>query len=120
MPPQLMRGVLLASSVLIPLLVSEAWAQTALPQIVVEAPQRPPPARPKPAPRPAVTPVQPDANAVIATQNTQLDVARENLSPRVGTSTFDMNRAFIETLPQGTDGPIDKVLLQAPGLSKAP
>jgi len=113
-----MRGVLLASSSLIPLLVSEAWAQTALPQIVVEAPQRPPPARPKPAPRPAVTPVQPDANAVIATQNTQLDVVRENLSPRVGTSTFDMNRAFIETLPQGTDGPIDKVLLQAPGISQ--
>jgi len=118
MPLQIMRGVLLASSSLIPLLVSEAWAQTALPQIVVEAPQRPPPARPKPAPRPAVTPVQPDANAVIATQNTQLDVARENLSPRVGTSTFDMNRAFIETLPQGTDGPIDKVLLQAPGISQ--
>jgi len=118
MPLQIMRGVLLASSSLIPLLVSEAWAQTALPQIVVEAPQRPPPARPKPAPRPAVTPVQPDANAVIATQNTQLDVVRENLSPRVGTSTFDMNRAFIETLPQGTDGPIDKVLLQAPGISQ--
>ena len=118
MPPHIMRGVLLASSSLIPLLVSEAWAQTALPQIVVEAPQRPPPARPKPAPRPAVTPVQPDANAVIATQNTQLDVVRENLSPRVGTSTFDMNRAFIETLPQGTDGPIDKVLLQAPGISQ--
>src|SRR3974377_216478 len=118
MPLQIMRGVLLASSSLIPLLVSEAWAQTALPQIVVEAPQRPPPPRPKPAPRPAVTPVQPDANAVIATQNTQLDVARENLSPRVGTSTFDMNRAFIETLPQGTDGPIDKVLLQAPGISQ--
>jgi outer membrane receptor protein involved in Fe transport len=118
MPPQVMRGVLLASSGLIPLLVSESWAQTALPQIVVEAPQRPPPARPKPAPRPTVTPVQPDANAVIATQNTQLDVARENLSPRVGTSTFDMNRAFIETLPQGTDGPIDKVLLQAPGISQ--
>ena len=118
MPLQIIRGVLLASSSLIPLLVSEAWAQTALPQIVVEAPQRPPPARPKPAPRPAVTPVQPDANAVIATQNTQLDVARENLSPRVGTSTFDMNRAFIETLPQGTDGPIDKVLLQAPGISQ--
>jgi hypothetical protein len=117
MPPQI-RGVLLASLSLMPLLVSEAWAQTALPQIVVEAPQRPPPARPKPAPRPAVTPVQPDANAVIATQNTQLDVARENLSPRVGTSTFDMNRAFIETLPQGTDGPIDKVLLQAPGISQ--
>jgi outer membrane receptor protein involved in Fe transport len=115
---QIMRGVLLASSSLLPLLVSEAWAQTALPQIVVEAPQRPPPARPKPNPRQAVTPVQPDTNAVIATQNTQLDVARENLSPRVGTSTFDMNRAFIETLPQGTDGPIDKVLLQAPGISQ--
>ena len=118
MPPQIIRGVLLTSSSLIPLLVSGAWAQTALPQIVVEAPQRPPPARPKPAPRPTVTQAQPDANAALSTQNTLLDAARENLSPRVGASTFDMNRAFIETLPQGTNGPIDKVLLQAPGISQ--
>ena len=29
-----------------------------------------------------------------------------------------MNRAFIETLPQGTDGSINKTLLQAPGVSQ--
>ena len=29
-----------------------------------------------------------------------------------------MNRAFIETLPQGTNGSINKVLLQAPGVSQ--
>ena len=29
-----------------------------------------------------------------------------------------MNRAFIDTLPQGTDAPVNKVLLQAPGVSQ--
>ena len=117
MSPQLMRGVLLANSSLMLLLVSEAWAQTALPEIVVEA-QRPTPPRPKTTPPPAVSQAQPDANAVLATQFTQFDVARDNLSPRFAASTFDMNRAFIETLPQGTNGSINKVLLQAPGVSQ--
>ena len=50
--------------------------------------------------------------------NTKFDMTRDNLSPRFGASTFDMNRAFIETLPQSTDGSINKVLLQAPGISQ--
>ena len=45
-------------------------------------------------------------------------MARDNLSPRFGASSFDMNRAFIETLPQGLNAPINSVLLQAPGVSK--
>ncbi len=43
----------------------------------------------------------------LASTNTKFDVARDNLSPRFGASSFDMNRAFIETLPQGTDAPIN-------------
>jgi outer membrane receptor protein involved in Fe transport len=112
MSPRIVPGLLLVSSSLIPLVVSEAQAQTALPEIVVQA-QRPAPPRPTTAPSP-----QPDSNATLAAQNTQFDIARDNLSPRMGASTFDMNRAFIETLPQGTDGSINKVLLQAPGVSQ--
>ena len=82
-----------------------------LPEVVVES-QRPAP------PRPAAPSRSADANSDIASANTKFDVARDNLSPRFGASTFDMNRAFIETLPQGTNGSINKVLLQAPGVSQ--
>jgi outer membrane receptor protein involved in Fe transport len=91
-------------------LVSAGHAQIALPEIVVEA-QRPAP------PRPATAPADQPASD-LAAANTRFDEARDNLSPRFGASTFDMNRAFIETLPQGTDGSINKVLLQAPGVSQ--
>ena len=87
-------------------------AQVVLQEIVVQA-QRPTPPRPS-----AATAPQGDSDATLANQNTQLDIARDNLSPRFGASTFDMNRAFIETLPQGTNGSINKVLLQAPGVTQ--
>ena len=108
------RGLTQAVSplVLIGALGATAQAQEVLPEIVVQA-QRPAPPRPITAPSPQL-----DSNATLAAQNAQLDVARDNLSPRFGASTFDMNRAFIETLPQGTDGSINKVLLQAPGVSQ--
>jgi len=112
MSPRIVRGLLLASSSLIPLVVSEGQAQTALPEIVVQA-QRPAPPRPTTVPSP-----QPDSNATLAAQNTQFDIARDNLSPRFGASTFDMNRAFIETLPGGANTPLNSVLLQAPGVSQ--
>jgi outer membrane receptor protein involved in Fe transport len=89
---------------------SIAGAQEVLPEIVVQA-QRPAPPRPTAAPaaRPKNDP---------ASTNTKFDVARDNLSPRFGASSFDMNRAFIETLPQGTDAPINSVLLQTPGVAQ--
>src|ERR1700688_1040137 len=91
-------------------LAGPAQAQVVLPEIVVEA-QRPAPPRPT-----TVPPAQ--WNSDLVTTNTQLDAVRDNLSPRFGASTFDMNRAFIDTLPQGTDGSINKVLLQAPGVAQ--
>jgi hypothetical protein len=74
-------------------------------EIVVEA-QHPAP------PRPMTTPAEWPATD-LATTNTHFDAARDNLSPRFRASTFDLNRAFIETLPQGTDGSINKVSLTA-------
>jgi outer membrane receptor protein involved in Fe transport len=98
--------------VLLGALAGAAQAQEVLPEIVVEG-QRPAPPRPTTAPPPQL-----DSNAILAAQNTQFDVARDNLSPRFGASSFDMNRAFIETLPQGTDTLINTVLLQAPGVAQ--
>jgi len=92
------------------MMASAAQAQVVLPPIDVES-QRPAPPRPTTAP-------QAQQNSDLATRNTQFDIARDNLSPRFGASSFDMNRAFIETLPQGTNGSINKVLLQAPGVSQ--
>ena len=119
------RRTLLSSSAL---LFALSWAEpvrsqdVALPEIVVEA-KRPAPPRRKTVPtlpRPATAPAapRPDPNAVLAGQNTQFDIARDNLSPRFGASSFDMNRAFIESLPQGSDGSINKALLQAPGVTQ--
>jgi outer membrane receptor protein involved in Fe transport len=110
------RAVLLSALPFLLLGVVEAAAQAQepaqvfLPPIDVES-QRPTP------PRPATAP-QALQNSDLATKNTQFDIARDNLSPRFGASSFDMNRAFIETLPQGTDGSINKVLLHAPGVSQ--
>ena len=96
--------------VLLGVLPGLADAQEVLPEIVVQA-QRPAPPRPTAAPA-----AQPKND--LASTNTKFDVARDNLSPRFGASSFDMNRAFIETLPQGTDAPINSVLLQAPGVAQ--
>jgi outer membrane receptor protein involved in Fe transport len=98
----------------LPFLVLGVWpglaaAQEVLPEIVVES-QRPAP------PRPAAAPTAQPKNDLAST-NTKFDIERDNLSPRFGASSFDMNRAFIETLPQGTDAPINSVLLQAPGVA---
>ncbi|MGH6725554.1 MAG: TonB-dependent receptor [Pseudolabrys sp.] len=86
-----------------------ARAQVTLPEIVVQS-QLPAPPRPQAAPA--------QAQSDVATTNTQLDVARDNLSPRFGASSFDLNRAAIEAMPQGVNTPIEKVLLQAPGVSQ--
>ncbi len=46
-----------------------------------------------------------------------LDQSRENLLPKIGATSYSINREAIETLPQGENTPIDKVILQAPGVS---
>ena len=103
-------GALLASVSPLAVLSAAQAQDVQLPEIVVQA-QRPAPPRPATPP-----PAQP--NSDLATQNAQFDVARDGLSPRFGASSFDMNRAAIESMPQGLDTPINKVLLQAPGVSQ--
>ncbi len=47
-----------------------------------------------------------------------LDRARDNnLLPKIGASTYTITRDTIEKLPQADNAPIDKVILQMPGVS---
>ena len=109
------RGLIRVASplLLIGMLAANAPAQETLelPEVVVQAP-RPAPPRPVAAPKPV------EPNTDLASRNTKFDEARDNLSPHFGTSSFSVDRAAIGALPQGTDAPIEKVLLQAPGISQ--
>ncbi len=50
--------------------------------------------------------------------NRQLDEARErNLLPGLGASSYALGAQALEALPQGANTPLDKVLLQVPGVS---
>jgi hypothetical protein len=60
----------------------------------------------------------PTANPTAFEKTTlSLNAARENLQPKIGASTYTMNREAIESLPQGDNTPADKVILQMPGVS---
>jgi len=50
--------------------------------------------------------------------NTRLDdTVEQQLQPKLGASSFAMDQAALQALPQGDNTPLDKVLLQAPGVS---
>jgi outer membrane receptor protein involved in Fe transport len=91
-----------------------------LPQIVVNAPKKLKPNRSAAAPRPAAQPIDATAAAQTALDNKMqgLDRARDNnLLPKIGASTYTITRDTIEKLPQADNAPIDKVILQMPGVS---
>ena len=51
-------------------------------------------------------------------ENEALDRSRDqNLLPKFGASTYNISQEAIEVLPQGKNTPLDKLLLQAPGVS---
>jgi outer membrane receptor protein involved in Fe transport len=99
-------------------------APTALPQIEVDAPRR---AQPPRRPRTRVTtgqrretpaaPPQSEAQ-VLAGKNEKFDEARRNIVAPTGAGSYEINRQAIEALPQGANATLDKVLLQAPGVSQ--
>ena len=92
-----------------------------LPQIVVSAPKSKPKLKPKPVAQPpqqsaqnAPTPAQ----AALDAKMNALDQARDNnLLPKFGASVSTITREAIESMPQGDNTPIDKVILQFPGVS---
>jgi outer membrane receptor protein involved in Fe transport len=97
---------------------------TTLPQIEVTAPRRAqPPRRPKTRVITAERHVTPDAPPqteaqVIAGKNEKFDDTRRNIVVPTGAGTFEFNHQAIEALPQGSNTTLDKVLLQAPGVSQ--
>ncbi len=87
-----------------------------LPQIVVNAPKKLAPSRTATAPRRAAPAI--DASAALDNKMRRLDQARDNnLLPKIGASTYTVTRDTIERLPQADNAPIDKVILQMPGVS---
>jgi opacity protein-like surface antigen/outer membrane receptor protein involved in Fe transport len=107
-------------------------AATTVPTITVTPPPKPPPARTPPRERPATgtppapagtvpTPPQRTASpstpaAETATQTQIFDSARDNIFAPVGTAPTTWSRADIEALPQGSNTPVEKLLLQFPGV----
>jgi outer membrane receptor protein involved in Fe transport len=97
---------------------------TVLPEIEVTAPRA---AQAPRRPRTRVTtgerrttptaPRQTEAQ-VIAGQNTKFDEARRNIVAPNGAGSYQFNHQAIEALPQGANTTLDKVLLQAPGVSQ--
>ena len=54
----------------------------------------------------------------LAATTQALDTARDHLLTQIGTSTYPMNRETLEALPEGTNAPLSKALLQAPGVTQ--
>ena len=48
----------------------------------------------------------------------QLDIARQQIEPRLGATVYDFSRQAIETQPQGENQPLNQLLLQAPGVTQ--
>src|SRR6516225_9736150 len=99
---------------------------TQLPQINVRAARKPKPqpvarrvtptparVAPPPATAPPVSPAE-----VLTQKNESFDTARSNLYTTIGTTSDTISHDTIEALPQGANAPVEKVLLQAPGVSQ--
>jgi outer membrane receptor protein involved in Fe transport len=98
-------------------------ASTKIPEIVVTAPKTK--SKPKVARQPPQqgTAAATAANATTTAQAaldakmTGFDQARDNLLPKIGASTTTISRQAIMNMPQADNAPLDKVILQFPGVS---
>src|SRR5262249_5657025 len=95
---------------------------TQLPQINVRAARRPAPRPVARRPAPPTTPpstVPPVSPAEALTEKSNnFDQARSNLYTTVGTTSDTISHEIIQDLPQGTNAPVERGLLQAPGVSQ--
>jgi hypothetical protein len=117
------RAVLLGSSAVLTLtgFGEVALAQVNLPEVVVSGAK--PKAKPHPVRRHVAAPttappatVPPVSTADV--KNNEFDNARTNLYTTVGTNSDTISHDAIQALPQGTNAPVEKVLLQAAGVSQ--
>src|SRR6476620_11002662 len=106
-----------------------AAAQTQLPEVVVTAPKEKEKPKPKPvqvrtAPRPApapapapAVPAAPPVNPVAATANT-LNQGLNTIYAPVGATTTTISHDTIQALPGGDNQTLEKIILQAPGVTQ--
>jgi outer membrane receptor protein involved in Fe transport len=123
------RGYLLCGSAIATVLGlgAGAAAQTQLPEIVVSAPKEKEKPKPKPvqvhaAPRPAPAqappaPAVPPVNPVTATTNT-LNQGLNTIYAPIGTISTTVSHDTIQALPGGDNQTVEKILLQAPGVTQ--
>src|SRR5580704_15045381 len=116
------RACLLGSSALIVLIgcSDAAFAQAKLPEVEVTANKNKPKPHPAPARQvataPVVAPLTPAEQ--LAAKSNAFDQSRSNLYTTIGTTSSTQTHATIDALPQGTNATVEKVLLQAPGVSQ--
>src|SRR6202162_2346660 len=48
----------------------------------------------------------------------QLDIARQQIQPSLGATTYNFSPQALEEVPQGANAPLNQVLLQAPGVAQ--
>ena len=58
------------------------------------------------------------AAQALAAKSEAFNQARANLLTQIGTNSYDFTQQAIQTLPQGGNTPVDRVLLQAPGVTQ--
>jgi outer membrane receptor protein involved in Fe transport len=104
-----------------------AGGVTSLPGVTVTAPKHAQvPRRPrtrvvtnKPRQTPPTTPPQQQTpTQVVAGKNDKFDEARRTILATTGAGSYVQTQQDLESLPQGTNTPLDKALLQAPGVSQ--
>jgi outer membrane receptor protein involved in Fe transport len=129
------RGYLLRGSAIAMALgfATAAAAQNQLPEVVVTAPKEKEKPKPKPtqvraaprpapatapatAPAPTAQPVSPGAQLNAKAET--FDQARGNLFTTIGTSSTTMTQQTIQALPGGDNTPVERILLQFPGVSQ--
>jgi len=98
-------------------LATPTAAQVLLPEVVVSAPKEKPKPR-KQATRPQPTAAPPLPVSAAEAKSSAFDQARSNLYTTNGTTSDVISHTTIEALPQGDNAPVEKILLQAPGVSQ--
>jgi outer membrane receptor protein involved in Fe transport len=115
------RTYLLGSSALLALIgfSDAAIAQAKLPEVEVTGNRTKPKPHPAQVARPAAPAAAPLTPAEqLAAKSNAFDQSRSNLYTTIGTTSSTQSHATIDALPQGTNQTVEKVLLQAPGVSQ--
>src|SRR5262249_9122313 len=99
--------------------IAPASAQVQLPELTVRAAKKPK-AQPRPVARRGTPSAVPPGSAagIVAGRKNSFGPARSKLSTTIGTTPGTHEPETIQALPQGSNAPVERVLLQAPGVSQ--